>query len=143
MVRAGRVSLSVASIASSLAAVVAAACGADDGGAGTGIAASNDGGGTSATAGVGGAGGNGGPGGASDLGCIGCGEQLTTSDAMAVLCEGSAPLWAEWTSCACVACAASCGAACELAPNAACSMCRVEVAYGACEDAYQACGKDL
>jgi hypothetical protein len=141
MVRAGRVSLFFASgLASGLAPCLAAGCGSDERGPDV-ASSSGEGGATTAVAAVGGAGGGGG--GASDVSCIGCGEQLTTSDAMAVLCEGSAPLWAEWTSCACVACADTCGAACELPANPACSMCRVEVAYGACADAYQACGKDL
>jgi hypothetical protein len=75
--------------------------------------------------------------------CVGCGEYLTTSDAMAQLCAGAVPLWEKWMSCACVACAQTCGARCELPPNPGCSTCRVEVAYGACAQPYQACANDL
>jgi hypothetical protein len=105
------------------------------GGAGMGGSESAATGATSTQASSGGGGGG--------AACVGCGEYLTTSDAMAQLCDGAAPLWEDWTSCACVACAQTCGAMCELPPNPACSTCRVEVAYGACAEPYQSCANDL
>ncbi|MEJ7727902.1 MAG: hypothetical protein WKG00_01675 [Polyangiaceae bacterium] len=106
------------------------------GGAGMGGTESAAGGAPSTPAASGGGGG-------AASGCVGCGEYLTTSDARAQLCDGAAPLWEKWTACACVACAQTCGSMCELPPNPGCSTCRVEVAYGACAEPYQACANDL
>ena len=132
--------LAIAALAAG--ALGAGACGSD----GDGDGDDDNGPSESTSVGAGGATGEGGAssdGGSGGRACIGCGEQLTTSDAMAVLCDGAVPLWTDWTSCVCVACAETCGATCELPPNPGCSTCRVQVTYGACAEPWQACADDL